>query len=117
LRPTTCGCANCKKAFPGTRVGSVDKFQGQEARVVILSMCSSAGEFGARGLEFLLDKNRMNVAISRAQTLVIVVGDPRIATTQASTVEQMEKLNLFCKLVRKTSVQPVHAEPATRVAD
>ena len=41
----------------------------------------------------------MNVAISRAQTLAVVVGDPRIATTQAGSVEQMEKLNLFCKLV------------------
>jgi uncharacterized protein len=85
-----------QERFPGARVGSVDRFQGQEAPVVIVSMCSSAGEFGSRGLEFLLDKNRMNVAISRAQTLAIVVGDPRIATTQASTVEQMEKLNLFC---------------------
>jgi uncharacterized protein len=95
-----------QERFRGARVGSVDKFQGQEAPVVIVSMCSSAGEFGSRGLEFLLDKNRMNVAISRAQTLAIVVGDPRIATTQASTVEQMERLNLFCKLVQETSAQP-----------
>jgi uncharacterized protein len=88
--------------FPGARVGSVDKFQGQEAPVVIVSMCSSAGEFGSRGLEFLLDKNRINVALSRAQTLAVVVGDPGIAATPASSVEQMEKLNLFCKLVLTT---------------
>ena len=88
--------------FPDARVGSVDKFQGQEAPVVIVSMCSSAGEFGSRGLEFLLDKNRMNVAISRAKTLAIVVGDQRIATTQAGTVAQMEKLNLFCKLIQES---------------
>ena len=92
-----------QERFPDARVGAVDKFQGQEAPVVIISMCSSAGEFGSRGLEFLLDKNRVNVAISRAQTVAIVVGDPRIATTAASTVEQMEKLNLFCKLVREAS--------------
>ncbi|MEI7729370.1 MAG: TM0106 family RecB-like putative nuclease [Verrucomicrobiota bacterium] len=87
-----------QQALPAAQVGSVDKFQGQEAPVVIVSMCSSAGEFGSRGLDFLLDKNRMNVAISRAKTLAIVVGDPRIATTEASNIEQMEKLNLFCKL-------------------
>ena len=92
-----------QECFPKGRVGSVDKFQGQEAPVVILSMCSSPDDFGSRGLEFLLDKNRMNVAISRAQTLTIIVGDPRIATTQASTVEQMEKLNLFCRLVQENS--------------
>ena len=103
--------------FPDARVGSVDKFQGQEAPVVIVSMCSSAGEFGSRGLEFLLDKNRMNVAISRAQTLAIIVGDPRIATTQAGTVEQMERLNLFCKLVQEMSTQPTQAKQARRSTD
>jgi uncharacterized protein len=92
-----------QQALPDAKVGSVDKFQGQEAPVVIVSMCSSAGEFGSRGLDFLLDKNRMNVAISRAKTLAIVVGDPRIATTEASSIEQMEKLNLFCNLVARTS--------------
>ncbi len=105
-----------QERFPEARVGSVDKFQGQEAPVVIVSMCSSAGEFGSRGLEFLLDKNRMNVAISRAQTLAIVVGDPRIATTQANTVEQMERLNLFCKLVQETSAQAAHDMQAERTA-
>ena len=59
---------------PGARVGSVDKFQGQEAPVVIISMCSSDGERSPRGLEFVLHKNRLNVALSRAQSLAIVVG-------------------------------------------
>jgi len=88
-----------KAALPqNAKVGSVDKFQGQEAPVVIVSMCSSAGEDGPRGLEFLLDKNRINVAISRAQTLAIVVGDPRIASSPCSSVADMERLNLFCRL-------------------
>ncbi len=54
-------------------VASVDKFQGQEAeKVVIFSMCSSFGEYGSRGLAFILDQNRLNVAISRARTLAVV---------------------------------------------
>lgn len=84
----------------GIRVGSVDKFQGQEADVVIVSMCSSFGEYGSRGLEFLLDENRLNVAITRARTLALVVGDPRIAETPASSIPAMHRLNLFCRLVQ-----------------
>jgi uncharacterized protein len=58
-----------ERRLPGIRVGSVDKFQGQEAAVMILSMCSSAGDSSPRGIEFLFNRNRLNVAISRAQTL------------------------------------------------
>ena len=82
----------------GARVGSVDKFQGQEAPVCILSLCSSYGEYGSRGLGFILDRNRINVAISRAQCLAIVVADPRIAGTAAGSLEEMKLINLFCKL-------------------
>ena len=74
-----------KAALPtGARVGSVDKFQGQEAAVCILSLCSSYGEYGSRGLRFILDRSRINVAISRAKCLAIVVGDPRIANSPAA---------------------------------
>jgi predicted RecB family nuclease len=82
----------------GARVGSVDKFQGQEAPVCILSLCSSYGEYGSRGLGFILDRNRINVAISRAQCLAVVVADPRIAGTTPSTLDEMMLINLFCKL-------------------
>jgi superfamily I DNA and/or RNA helicase len=88
-----------KAALPeGARVGSVDKFQGQEAPVCILSLCSSYGEYGSRGLAFILDRNRINVAISRAQCLAVVVADPRIAGTAPSTLDEMMLLNLFCKV-------------------
>jgi uncharacterized protein len=88
-----------RDALPaGARVGSVDKFQGQEAAVVIVSMCASAGEFGSRGLKFLLDTNRLNVAVSRAKVLTIVVGDGRIAESQANSVADMKLINLFCRL-------------------
>lgn len=83
----------------GARVGSVDKFQGQEAPVCILSLCSSYGEYGSRGLAFILDRNRINVAISRAQCLVVVVADPRIAGAIPGSLDEMMLLNLFCKLV------------------
>lgn len=88
-----------REALPAeARVGSVDKFQGQEAAVCILSLCSSYGEYGSRGLGFILDRNRVNVAISRAQCLAIVVADPRIATTAVSSLADMKLVNLFCKL-------------------
>ncbi|WP_447965011.1 TM0106 family RecB-like putative nuclease [Nitrospira sp. Ecomares 2.1] len=83
----------------GARVGSVDKFQGQEAPVCILSLCSSYGEYGSRGLAFILDRNRVNVAISRAQCLAVVIADPRIAGTPPGSLEEMKLINLFCKLI------------------
>ncbi len=82
----------------GARIGSVDKFQGQEAPVCILSLCSSYGEYGSRGLAFILDKNRINVAISRAQCLAVVVADPRIACAIPGSLDEMMLINLFCKL-------------------
>jgi uncharacterized protein len=82
----------------GARVGSVDKFQGQEAAVCIFSLCSSYGEYGSRGLGFILDRNRVNVAISRAKCIAVVVGDPRIARSSAGSIDEMKLLNLFCKL-------------------
>ena len=82
----------------GARVGSVDKFQGQEAPVCVLSLCSSYGEYGSRGLAFIIDRNRVNVAVSRAQCLAVVVADPRIAGTTAKSLEDMKLLNLLCKL-------------------
>jgi len=80
------------------RIGSVDRLQGQQAPVCILSLCSSVGEYGSRGLSFILDRNRINVAVSRAQCLAVVVADPRIADDAAGSIKEMKLLNLFCKL-------------------
>lgn len=88
-----------RDALPeGARVGSVDKFQGQEAPVVIVSLCASEGETGPRGIDFLLNRHRVNVAVSRARSLAVVVGDPRVARSPASTIDQMACLNLLCRL-------------------
>ena len=85
------------------KVGSVDKFQGQEAPVVFLSMCASDPAESPRGLDFLFDKNRINVAISRAQSLAIVVANPSIGRVQSSRVDQLKLVNLFNALA---SYQP-----------
>jgi uncharacterized protein len=88
-----------KEALPANaRVGSVDKFQGQEAPVCILSLCSSYGEYGSRGLGFILDRNRINVAVSRAQCLAVIVADPRISGSPINSIDDMKLINLFCKL-------------------
>ncbi len=80
------------------RVGSVDKFQGQEAPVVILSMCASSSEGSPRGSEFLFSPNRLNVALSRAQSLAIVVACPELAVGAPGTVEGIKRYNLFARI-------------------
>ncbi len=82
-------------------VGSVDKFQGQEAPIVFLSMCASNANESPRGLNFLFDKSRINVAISRAKCMAIVVYSPALLEAAASSVEQLAMINLFCMLVNK----------------
>lgn len=82
----------------GARIGSVDRFQGQQARVVIVSMCSSEPAASSRGLDFLFNRNRLNVAISRAQSLALVVGSPGLVGGPCATVEQMSLSNLFCRI-------------------
>ncbi len=69
------------------KIGSVDKFQGQEAPVVFLSMCASNAGESPRGASFLFDKQRLNVAISRAQCLVIVVANPDLSHFSANSIE------------------------------
>jgi uncharacterized protein len=75
--------------FPGVRVGTVDRFQGQEAPVVITTMTSSSAVDLPRGLDFLLSRNRLNVALSRAQALAVLVCSPRLVEADIRTVDQM----------------------------
>lgn len=80
-------------------VGSVDLFQGQEAPIVIISLASSKGSSG-RGLSFILNKNRMNVALSRGKVLAILVASPDIIKTKVKDIEDLELLDMFCKLIK-----------------
>jgi uncharacterized protein len=79
-----------------TRVGTVDKFQGQEAEVVIVSMTTSSGEYLPRNIEFLYSKNRLNVAISRAKCLAIFIANPALMAIRCSTPEEMALVNTLC---------------------
>ncbi len=79
------------------RVGTVDKFQGQEAPVVIYSMATSSPEDAPRGMEFLYNLNRLNVAISRARTAAIIVASPKLFSPECRTPEQMRMANAMCR--------------------
>jgi len=80
----------------GARVGTVDKFQGQEAACVLISMTTSSGEDLPRQIEFLYSRNRLNVAISRAKCLAVVYASPRLLEVSCSAVIQMELVNTLC---------------------
>lgn len=80
------------------RVGTVDKFQGQEAPVCLVSMTASSAEETSRGMEFLFSLNRINVAVSRAKGLALVFGSPRLREAKCDTVEQMQLINTLCAL-------------------
>lgn len=80
------------------KIGTIDKFQGQEAPVVIISMAVSDVEDSARGLDFVFDINRLNVAISRAQALAIIVSNKGLQDCHVSSLKQMERVSFYCRL-------------------
>ncbi len=82
---------------PGARVGTVDKFQGQEAPIVIYTMATSSAEDAPRGMEFLYSPNRLNVATSRARCLSIVVASPKLFVPECWVPRQMKLANAFCR--------------------
>jgi uncharacterized protein len=94
-----------KNVLPaGARVGTVDKFQGQEAAVVLVSMATSSGDDLPRNIEFLYSRNRLNVAISRARCLAVIFANPRLLEIPCSTIAQMELVNGLC-WARRYAVQ------------
>jgi uncharacterized protein len=83
--------------LPDVRVGTVDKFQGQQAPVVIVSLTTSSPDEAPRGMSFLYSANRLNVATSRAKGLCILVGNPKLFEPDCRTPEQMRLANAFCR--------------------
>jgi uncharacterized protein len=86
------------KALPaGARVGTVDKFQGQQAAIVFYSIATSTPEDAPRGMEFLYSLNRLNVAVSRAQCVAVVVASPALFQVECKTPRQMQLANALCR--------------------
>lgn len=81
----------------GIRVGTVDRFQGQEAPVVIYSTATSRPEDAPRGMEFLYSLNRLNVATSRARCACILVANPRLLEPECHSPQQMKLANALCR--------------------
>ena len=88
-----------KKYSEDTRVGTIDLFQGQEAKIVFISMTSSDAENLPRHKDFFFNRNRLNVAISRAQNVAIILFNPNLLLASANTIHEMRLMNNFCKLL------------------
>jgi superfamily I DNA and/or RNA helicase len=91
--------ALARRLSPGARVGTVDKFQGQEAPVVFYSIATSTVEDAPRGMEFLYSLNRLNVATSRAQCVAVIVASPALFRVQCKTPRQIELANAFYRYI------------------
>ena len=103
VAPYNAQVADLSARLPRMKIGTVDKFQGQEAPVVIYSLTTSSPEDAPRGMEFLYSLNRLNVATSRAQTAVIVVGSPRLFEPECRTPRQMQLANALCAYREKAT--------------
>ena len=97
VAPYNAQVAELSARLPDYHIGTVDRFQGQQAPVVIISMTSSSVEDAPRGMEFLYSPNRFNVATSRAKCACIVVASPRLFEPECRTVRQMVLANAFCR--------------------
>jgi superfamily I DNA and/or RNA helicase len=94
-----------RKRLPdGARVGTVDKFQGQEAPIVFYSMTTSSPEDAPRGMEFLYSLNRLNVAISRARCVAVVIASPALFEVECKTSRQIELANTFCRYLETARI-------------
>ena len=90
--------------LPGARIGTVDKFQGQQAAISIYSMTTSSYADAPRGMEFLYSLNRLNVATSRAKCHAIVVGSPRLLEPECKNPRQMQLANALCSYKEMATV-------------
>ena len=104
VAPYNAQVSDLSNRIPNARAGTVDKFQGQQAPVVIYSLTTSSPEDAPRGMEFLYSLNRLNVATSRAQAVVIVVGSPRLLEPECRSPRQMQLANSLCRYAEMAQV-------------
>jgi uncharacterized protein len=104
IAPYNAQVFDLKDRMPGARIGTVDKFQGQEAPIVIYSMTTSTHADAPRGMGFLYSLNRLNVATSRAKALSILVCSPALFEPECKTPDQMKMANAFCRYLEMATV-------------
>jgi superfamily I DNA and/or RNA helicase len=99
-----------QERLPGARVGTVDKFQGQQAPIAIYSTATSSHADAPRGMEFLYSLHRLNVATSRAKCLSLIVGAPAIFEAECRTPRQIQLANAFCRYLELAETIGADAE-------
>jgi uncharacterized protein len=116
VAPYNAQVSDLLRALPkGARVGTVDRFQGQEAPVVIVSTATSTAEDAPRGMEFLYSLNRLNVATSRARAVCVLVASPRLFEPDCQSPRQMRLANAWCRYLELAETVPVTAARARPV--
>jgi uncharacterized protein len=115
VAPFNAQVADLTARMPDVQIGTVDKFQGQEAPVVIYSLTTSSPEDAPRGMEFLYSLNRLNVATSRAMSNVILVGSPRLFEPECRNPRQMKLANALCRYLELANV--IDVADVTKIAE
>lgn len=95
---------------PGVRVGTVDKFQGQQAPLTIYAMATSSAEDVPRNLEFLFNRNRLNVAVSRARAVAVIVCSPELLRAGCRTAEQLRLVSALCRFAEMAEPIPLELQ-------
>lgn len=103
ITPYNAQVAELRDKLPDVHIGTVDKFQGQEAPLVFYSMATSSGAEAPRGMEFLFSLNRLNVATSRAKALCVLVASPHLLAAECRTPRQMQLINALCRYLEMAS--------------
>jgi uncharacterized protein len=97
------------------RAGTVDRFQGTQAPITVYSMTTSSAEDMPRGLEFLFSRNRLNVAVSRAQCVAVLVCSPELLRVRCRTPDQLRLVNALCLYVESAHAVETQRQPAIAV--
>jgi len=92
---------NLSRNLPkNSKVGTIDKFQGQEAKIVFISMTASDPENIPRHKSFFFSRNRLNVGVSRAECITIILFNPNLLNTSCQKIDEMKLINNYCKLLK-----------------